>query len=78
MSIEGVGRKKQMSHGLLDRDHETNHIYSDKISIRMLQLNQLGNVEDEANMPELYSYAQLFRAKTGRRSLCWLKKMQQL
>ncbi len=43
---------------------ETNHIYSDKVSIRMLQLNQLGKAEDEAKMPELYHWAQLFRATT--------------
>ncbi len=30
----------------------------------MLQLNQLGNADDEANMPELYYWAQLFRATT--------------
>ena len=41
-----------------------NHIYSDKVSILMLQLNQLGNSEDEASMPELYHWAQLFRAET--------------
>ena len=28
----------------------------------MLQLNQLGNAEDEANMPDLYHWARLFRA----------------
>lgn len=43
---------------------KTKHIYSDKVSILMLQLNQLGNEEDEANMPELYTYAQLFHAET--------------
>ena len=30
----------------------------------MLQLNQLGNKDDEANMPDLYHWAQLFRATT--------------
>ena len=45
-------------------NRKTNHIYSDKVSIRMLQLNQLGNEEDEANMPDLYHWAQLFRATT--------------
>lgn len=43
---------------------KTNHIYSDKVSIRMLLLNQLGNPEDEASMPDLYHWAQLFRART--------------
>ncbi len=41
-----------------------NHIYSDKVSVLMLQLNQLGNAEDEANMPDLYHWAQMFRATT--------------
>ena len=30
----------------------------------MLQLNQLGNLEDEKNMPEIYYWAQLFKATT--------------
>ncbi len=45
-------------------NQKTNHIYSDKVSIRMLLLNQLGNADDEARMSELYTYAQLFRATT--------------
>ena len=40
------------------------HVYSDKLSIRMLQLNQLGNPEDEKENPELYYWAQFFRATT--------------
>lgn len=40
----------------------TEHRYSDKLAIYVLQLNQLGNEEDERNMPELYHWAQMFRA----------------
>lgn len=40
------------------------HTYSDKLSLRMLQLNQLGNLEDERENPELYYWAQLFKATT--------------
>ncbi len=43
---------------------DTAHKYSDKMSIRVLQLNQLGKDEDEAGMPELYRWAQLFKAET--------------
>lgn len=42
---------------------DTAHKYSDKMSIRVLQLNQLGKKEDEADMPELYQWAQLFKAE---------------
>lgn len=34
------------------------------MSIRVLQLNQLGNREDEKKWPELYRWAQLFKAQT--------------
>lgn len=30
----------------------------------MLQLNQIGNLEDEKEMPELYYWASLFKATT--------------
>ena len=40
------------------------HKYSDKFGIYMLQLNQLGNPDDEQNMPELYYWAQLFKSRT--------------
>lgn len=40
------------------------HVYSDKISLHMLQLNQLGNPADERKNPELYYWAQLFKATT--------------
>lgn len=43
---------------------DTAHKYSDKMSIRMLQLNQLGNKEDERKWPELYRWACLFKAQT--------------
>ena len=43
---------------------ETGHKYSDKFGIYMLQLNQLGNPEDEKNMPEIYYWARLFKATT--------------
>ena len=42
----------------------TKHKYSDKFGIYMLQLNQLGNPEDECNMPDLYYWATLFQAST--------------
>ena len=42
----------------------TKHKYSDKFGIYMLQLNQLGNPEDERNMPDLYYWATLFQAST--------------
>lgn len=42
--------------------YNTGHKYSDKMSIRVLQLNQLGKREDEDKMPELYHWAQLFKA----------------
>ena len=45
-------------------DLDTAHKYSDKMSIRVLQLNQLGNKEDEKKWPELYRWAQLFKAQT--------------
>lgn len=43
---------------------KTAHVYSDKIGIYVLQLSQLGNPEDAERMPELYNWAQLFKAKT--------------
>ena len=43
---------------------KTKHKYSDKLKIYMLQLNQLGNLEDEQNMPDLYYWAQLFKSRT--------------
>ena len=45
-------------------DIQTGHKYSDKFGIYMLQLNQLGNPEDEENMPEIYYWARFFKATT--------------
>ena len=45
-------------------DLQTGHKYSDKFGIYMLQLNQLGNPEDEEQMPEIYYWARLFKATT--------------
>lgn len=42
----------------------TGHKYSDKLAIYVLQLNQLDDKENEKNMPELYHWAQMFRATT--------------
>ena len=43
---------------------KTMHKYSDKFGIYMLQLNQLGNPEDEKNMPDIYYWAKFFKAGT--------------
>lgn len=43
---------------------ENGHIYSDKVGIYMLQLNQLGNPKDQEDLPDLYHWAQLFCATT--------------
>lgn len=43
---------------------DTAHKYSDKVSIRVLQLNQLDNEADEKIWPELYHWARLFKAQT--------------
>ena len=45
-------------------DLQTGHKYSDKFGIYLLQLNQLGNPEDEEQMPEIYYWAKLFKATT--------------
>lgn len=45
-------------------DSKTGHKYSDKFGIYMIQLNQLGNPEDEKNMPEIYYWARFFKATT--------------
>ena len=46
------------------REDESGHLYSDKLNIRMVNLNQLGKPADEEKMPELYHWAQLFKAQT--------------
>ncbi len=43
---------------------QTGHKYSDKFAIYMLQLNQLGNPKDQRDIPEIYYWAQLFKAQT--------------
>lgn len=43
---------------------DTAHKYSDKVSIRVLQLNQLDNEANEEIWPELYHWARLFKAQT--------------
>lgn len=43
---------------------DTAHKYSDKVSIRVLELNQLEKAADEQIRPDLYYWAQLFKAET--------------
>lgn len=43
---------------------DTAHKYSDKVSIRVLQLNQLDNETNEKKWQELYHWARLFKAQT--------------
>lgn len=43
---------------------DTAHKYSDKVSIRVLELNQLEKGADEQIRPDLYYWAQLFKAET--------------
>lgn len=43
---------------------DTAHKYSDKLSIRVLQLNQLHKEVGEQIRPEIYYWAQLFKAQT--------------
>ena len=61
-TIDGFPQELFLDYYLINR--KTNHIYSDKVSILVLQLNQLGKEEDEASMPDLYHWAQLFCADT--------------
>ena len=46
------------------RETKTNHIYSDKLSIRMLNLKQIENVTDNEHQSTLYQWAKLFKATT--------------
>ena len=46
------------------RETKTNHIYSDKLSIRMLNLKQIDNVTDNERQSSLYQWAKLFKATT--------------
>lgn len=56
---KGFPKEFYMEYHLYNRKCE--HIYSDKLSIRMLQLNQL---EKEEKKTELYYWARLFKATT--------------
>ena len=46
------------------RETKTNHKYSDKVCIRMLNLTQIENVNEENCSLELYNWAKLFKATT--------------
>ncbi len=54
--------------------YNTGHKYSDKMSIHVLQLNQLGKKEDEEEMPELYHWAQMFKATSWEEVMMLAKK----
>lgn len=54
--------------------YNTGHKYSDKMSIHVLQLNQLGKKEDEEEMPELYHWAQMFKATSWEEVMMLVKK----
>lgn len=53
-----------MEQRICDDNLDTAHKYSDKMSIRVLQLNQLKKELDEQIRPEIYNWAQLFKAET--------------
>ena len=55
---------KQFYSEYLLRETKTNHIYSDKLSIRMLNLKQIENVTDNERQSNLYQWAKLFKATT--------------
>ncbi len=59
-------------------NQKTNHIYSDKVSILVLQLNQLGKEKDEVNMPDLYHWAQLFCAETWEEIIMLAEKNKEI
>lgn len=61
-SPKGFPKEFYMDYYLYNRKCE--HIYSDKLSIRMLQLNQLEKIEDKEKETELYYWARLFKATT--------------
>lgn len=52
----------------------TEHKYSDKMSIHVLELNQLENEENEREMPELYNWARLLKAETWEEMLMLAEK----
>ena len=45
-------------------EEECGHLYSDKLNIRVLELNHIDDRSLEGRMPELYHWAELFRAHT--------------
>ena len=55
---------KQFYSEYLLRETKTNHIYNDKLSIRMLNLKQIENVTDNEHQSTLYQWAKLFKATT--------------
>ena len=57
---------------------ENKHKYSDKFGIYMLQLNQIGDPKDEKERPELYYWAQFFKATTWEEIKMLAQKMNPL
>ena len=45
-------------------EEECGHLYSDKLNIRVLELNHIDDRSLEGQMPELYHWAELFKAST--------------
>lgn len=45
-------------------NRSTYHVYSDKLSIRVLQLSQMEQCTDQEKQSELYYWAQVFKART--------------
>ena len=45
-------------------EEECGHLYSDKLNIRVLELNHINDRSQEDQMPELYHWAELFKAST--------------
>ena len=55
---------KQFYSEYLLRETKTNHIYSDKLCIHMLNLTQIDKVTDEEKQSTLYQWAKLFKSTT--------------
>ncbi len=55
---------KQFYSEYLLRETKSNYIYSDKLSIRMLNLTQIENVTDNERASSLYQWAKLFKSTT--------------
>ena len=45
-------------------EEECGHLYSDKLNIRVIELNHIDDRSQEDQMPELYHWAELFKAHT--------------